>query len=36
LVEHIRDRRYQLPLVDGAALHRALAALPESGRDQPH
>ncbi len=35
LVAHIRGRRYQLPLVDGA-LHRALAALPDSGRDQPH
>jgi hypothetical protein len=36
LVAHIRNRRYQLPLVDGAALHRALAALPEPGSDQPH
>jgi hypothetical protein len=29
LIAHIRARRYQLPFVDGAALHRALAALPD-------
>ncbi len=36
LVAHIRARRYQLPLVDGVAMHQALAALPEPWANQPH
>ncbi len=36
LLAHIRAQRYQLPLVDGAAMHRALAAMPQPWADQPH
>jgi hypothetical protein len=36
LLAHIRERQYQPPLVDGAAMHRALAAMPQPWANQPH
>jgi hypothetical protein len=35
LLAHIRERRYAVPEVDGAALYRALAVLQEPATDEP-